>query len=88
MEGWKHLVLQQKDISLFPAQTEKFCHDMFVDIARMKLNKEVLSKFKQRLGPEFDEWVATKNTKFPNVMVSDIIADDTFWNTTWKLARS
>jgi len=88
MENWKNLVLQQKDLSVYPAQTEKFCHEMFVDIARIRLNKEVLSKFKQRMGPEFDGWVAEKNKKFPTVMVSDIIADETFWTTTWKLARA
>jgi len=83
MEAWYTKVHELKDESESSYITQQITHRIFYDLKRMKVKDK--GKFRQRIGPEFDGWVSNLSEVFPSSAVSEIIADDEFWNLTLQL---
>ena len=83
MQAWYSKVRQLKDESESPYGTELCVKKMFHDLKRLRVKDK--GKFKQRMGPEFEGWVASLTERFPSSMISAIISDDEFWELTLKL---
>jgi hypothetical protein len=83
MEAWYKKVRLLKDESETPYETEKVCHKLFYDLKRSKIREK--GKFKNRMGPEFESWVATLSDRFAPELLNAIISDDEFWELTLKL---
>lgn len=83
MEQWYSKVRNLRDESESPSTTSRFARRVFYDLKRMKVKEKV--KFKQRMGPEFENWVATLQESFANALITEILNDDEFWEQTLKL---
>jgi hypothetical protein len=44
------------------------------------------TKFQNRIGVEFDEWVVRLNAQFGETLVKEIISDDEFWGILTQLS--
>jgi len=89
MEQWYAKVRDFKDDSERPYIVQTFARTVFMDVVRfLKLMpKERKLKFKQRLGPEFEQWVSELSDLYPEIMVKEIIEDDDFWKLTLDIAQ-
>lgn len=95
METWYSIVRNMKDESdngfLIQTITHRIFHDtmdllpLLKKKQRTEKNKDIVSKFKQRLGPEFTEWEARLEQEFLPELVKDIVSDDLFWGETMKI---
>ena len=83
MQAWYSKVRQMKDESESAYTTELAVKKMFYDLKRLRIKDK--GKFKQRMGPDFESWIASLNERFPSSTVSAIISDDEFWELTLKL---
>jgi hypothetical protein len=83
MEEWYKKVRLLKDESETPYETEKVCHKLFYDLKRSKIREK--GKFKNRMGPEFENWTASLGERFAPELLNAIISDDEFWELTLKL---
>jgi hypothetical protein len=85
MEEWYKKVRLLKDESEAAYLTEKVCHKIFYDLKRLKIREK--GKFKNRMGPEFESWVASLSQRFEEYpqLINSIVSDDEFWNQTLKL---
>ncbi len=83
MDEWYKKVRLLKDESETPYETEKVTHKLFYDLKRGKIREK--GKFKNRMGPEFESWIASLNDRFAPELVNAIISDDEFWEATLKL---
>jgi len=85
MEEWNKAVRILKDESMEPNKTAQLCERVFQDLRRMKIKDK--SKFKQRLGPEFENWTVRLEEDYPSYIVVNVLNDDDFWQLTFKVAR-
>jgi hypothetical protein len=85
MEEWYSKVRRLKDESEDKNKTEQFVTKVFHDLSRMKIKEKV--KFKQRMGPEFENWVLHFGESYSSEFISEILGDDEFWDLTLKLTR-
>jgi hypothetical protein len=83
MEEWYSIVRELKDASEVPYKTNELCSEIFILLKRSRIKEKV--KFKQRMGPEFEKFVADLVIEYPHAMVNAVIFDDEFWETTIKL---
>lgn len=83
MDEWKTTVRALKDDSEIPYKTEEITEKIYHDLKRFKIREK--GKFKQRMGPEFDNWILSLSERFPKEAVKEIISDDDFWTATLKL---
>ena len=83
MEEWYKKVRDLKNESEVPYLTERFAQKVYHDLRRYRIRDK--GKFKQRMGPEFEVWVASLKPRFPSDMISAIISDDEFWDLTLKI---
>jgi hypothetical protein len=83
MEAWYKKVRLLKDDSETPFITESLTHKIFYDLKRSKIREK--GKFKNRMGPEFENWVVTLQDRFAPELVNAVISDDEFWEATLKL---
>ena len=83
MEEWYKKVRLLKDESESAYLTELLCKKMFYDLKLLRVKDK--GKFKQRMGPEFEVWVASLKPRFSSDMISAIISDDEFWDLTLKI---
>lgn len=77
MEKWHTMCLTMKDESHEPHLTQLFCHQVFRELRKAKIKEK--GKFKQRMGPEFEQWASKLKTEFPEELVIEILNDDEFW---------
>jgi hypothetical protein len=82
MEDWYSKVRKLKDESEQPYFTEKLCQQIYHDLRRMKVRDK--GKFKQRMGPEFENWVSRLYEDYNAESVKEILNDDEFWLLTLK----
>ena len=89
MEEWYAKVRDFKDESESPYIVQTFTRAVFIDVVKfLKLMpKDRKVKFKQRLGPEFEQWIAELSDLYPESMVKEIIEDDDFWELTLDIAK-
>ena len=84
MEDWYSMVRQFKDETEHNSyETQELCRAIFRELRRMKIKEK--GKFKQRMGPEFDNWILSLSERFPSYKVNMIVSDDEFWVLTLKL---
>lgn len=83
MDAWYTKVRQMKDESENTYLTKKFTDKVFYDLSHMRIREK--GKFKNRMGPEFENWVAGLASQYSNELINSILGDDDFWNLTLKL---
>lgn len=84
MEEWHRIVRNFKDDSSDPYLTQLFMYRVFRDLSTKKIKEKV--KFKNRMGPEFEQWAAGLEQEFPKELMVEILNDDEFWEITLKVA--
>ena len=89
MERWYSKVREFKDDSESSYLTQAFVRTVFMDVTRFLryMPKDRKLKFKQRLGPEFEQWFSDLSDLYPEIMVKQILEDDEFWKLTIELAQ-
>jgi CO dehydrogenase/acetyl-CoA synthase delta subunit len=89
MEEWYSIVRDYKDSSERPYRTQTFANRVRLDVFQFmrSLPKERRNKFKQRLGPEFDQWVMDLVEDYDADIVKDILNDDDFWEKTLVVSK-
>jgi len=89
MEEWYSIVRDYKDSSEFPYAIHTFTNRVRLDLFQFMRNlpKERRNKFKQRLGPEFDQWVMDLTDDYDADIVKDILNDDEFWEKTIAISK-
>ena len=83
METWHNLVRRFKDVSENPYLTNKFADTVFHDLQNTRIREK--QKFKNRMGPEFEQWIGSLSELFPRAMLDEMLFDDEFWATTIAL---
>ena len=89
MEEWYSIVRDYKDSSDRPYIIQTFANRVRLDVflAIQRLPKERRNKFKQRLGPDFDQWVFELTEDYGAELVKDILNDDDFWEKTLVVSK-
>jgi len=82
MEEWYKIVRALQDESENPYLTQQFTKQVFRELKGRRIKDK--GKFRNRMGPEFESWVAGLD-QFPIDLVTEILNDDEFWNTTLDL---
>uniref|UniRef100_A0A6C0ER68 Uncharacterized protein n=1 Tax=viral metagenome TaxID=1070528 RepID=A0A6C0ER68_9ZZZZ len=77
MEKWYEIVGNLKDESEDSYKTQQFTYQVYRELRRSKIKDK--GKFKNRMGPEFEQWVAHMSQEFGTDLVQEIINDDEFW---------
>lgn len=77
MEKWYNIVRKLQDESENKYLTRKFCEQVYQDLKNVRLREK--QKFKNRMGPEFEQWTSLLADEYPRGMVEEIINDDEFW---------
>jgi hypothetical protein len=85
MEKWYEIVGNFKDDSEDSYKTQQFVFRVFRELRKAKIKEK--GKFKNRMGPEFDQWVRGLEESFPKEMIIEILNDDDFWLETLKLTQ-
>lgn len=83
MEEWLSVVRGLKDDSEIPYKTEEITIKIYHDLKRYRIRDK--GKFRQRMGPEFENWVMQLSDDFPEAAVKEIVSDDEFWQATLKI---
>lgn len=83
MDNWYALVNTLRDESEDPYLTQQFAYEVFSDLVKRRIKEK--GKFKNRMGPEFETWIAFMEQTFPVELVKTIIQDDDFWELTLSL---
>jgi hypothetical protein len=83
METWYAIVGDLKDESEDPYKTQVFCYQVYRELSGAKVKDK--GKFKNRMGPEFEQWATHLADEYPHVIVNEILNDDEFWLETLKL---
>jgi hypothetical protein len=85
MEKWYTLVRTLQDESQNKYLTKKFCEHVCHDLLNVRIREK--QKFKNRMGPEFEQWSTHLATLFPRDMVTKIVSDDEFWKETLRITQ-
>lgn len=83
MEEWYTKVRDMKNESENTYMTKRFTDKVFHDLARIRIREK--GKFKNRMGPEFENWVAGLANEYDGDFINIVLGDDEFWNLTLKL---
>lgn len=86
MEEWHRIVRNFKDDSENPYLTQLFMYRVFQDLSNRKIKEKV--KFKNRMGPEFEQWSAGLEQEYPKELMVEILNDDEFWAETLKVTHT
>lgn len=85
MEAWYTLIRKLQDESENRYLTTKFVERVFHELKNGKIREK--QKFKNRMGPEFEQWSASLLRDFPEELVQEILSDDEFWEQTLLLTQ-
>lgn len=77
MEKWYSIVRNLQDESENKYLTRKFCEHVFSQLHNARIREK--QKFKNRMGPEFEQWAASLTEEYGKDMVTEILNDDDFW---------
>jgi len=86
MERWYELVGNLRDDSEDSYKTQQFTYQIFRELKTAKIKEK--GKFKNRMGPEFEQWSAKLSEEYPKALVIEILQDDEFWLETLKLTQN
>lgn len=81
MDTWIEVVRDLKDSDVDAFETERICRDILRYIRTKRIRD--LGKFRQRLGPEYEAFLASLSMYSPD-RIQRIVTDDEFWNETLK----
>ena len=57
--------------------TQQFTYQVYRELRSAKIKNK--GKFKNRMGPEFEQWSSKLATEYPPDLVTEILSDDEFW---------
>lgn len=80
MEKWYTIVRKLQDESENKYLTRKFAERVFHELKNGRIREK--QKFKNRMGPEFEQWANSLLENYAKDMVTEILSDDEFWETT------
>jgi hypothetical protein len=83
MDEWLSVVRELKDVSEIPYKTEEIAIHIYHDMKRLRIRDK--GKFRQRMGPEFENWAMQTGEQFSESAVKEILSDDDFWQATLKI---
>lgn len=86
MEKWYEIVRSLQDESEDKYTTRRFCEKVFHQLYNARIREK--QKFKNRMGPEFEQWAASFLDEFPHELVTEILNDDAFWIQTLQITQS
>ena len=86
MEKWYDIVRKLQDESENKYLTRVFCEEVFHDLYNGRIKEK--QKFKNRMGPEFEHWLAGLFEKYSEGMVRETISDDEFWDQTLSVTQT
>jgi hypothetical protein len=85
MEKWYSIVRTLQDESEDKHATLKFADRVFHDLKNSRIREK--QKFKNRMGPEFDQWILRLSDEFAEEMIQEIVNDDEFWELTLLITQ-
>ena len=85
MEKWYSIVRNLQDESENKYMTAKFTERVYHDLKNSRIREK--QKFKNRMGPEFDQWILRLSDEFAEEMIQEIVNDDEFWELTLLLTQ-
>lgn len=85
MENWYDIVRNLQDESENKYLTKVFAEHVFHQLLNARIREK--QKFKNRMGPEFEQWSVSLAEEFPKEMVTEILSDDTFWEETLRITQ-
>jgi hypothetical protein len=77
MEKWYSIVGNLRDDSEDSYKTQQFTYQVYRELRRSKIKDK--GKFKNRMGPEFEQWISHLTEEYPSELIQEIINDDEFW---------
>jgi hypothetical protein len=83
MEPWYTKVRDMKNESDNTYMVKRITDKVFYDLKHLRIRDK--GKFKNRMGPEFENWVEGLSTQYSNEVLNAILGDDEFWNLTLKI---
>lgn len=86
MENWYSLVRMLTDESEDAYLTQQFVFELYRQLKGASIKEK--QKFKNRMGPEFERWIANLLQMFPQDLVTEIINDDEFWLETMLITQA
>jgi hypothetical protein len=84
MEEWYKVVRNLKDDSANPYLTQLFVNQVFRELSSRKIRDK--TKFKNRVGAEFEQWAAGLEQEYPKELLIEILNDDEFWSKTLEVS--
>ena len=91
MDKWYEIVRNIEDESVedygdtYRYQTKLLVTQIFQELKTARIKEK--GKFKQRMGPEFEQWDLHLKSQYPEDMVIDVVNNDEFWLETLKLTQ-
>jgi hypothetical protein len=77
MDRWYEIVGNLRDESENSYMTQQFTHQVYRELVSAKIKDK--GKFRNRMGPEFEQWSARLSMEYPEELVIEILNDDVFW---------
>lgn len=77
MDKWYEIVGNMRDESEDSYKTQQFTHQVYRELRSAKIKDK--GKFKNRMGPEFEQWSSRLADTYPRDLVTEILSDDEFW---------
>jgi len=77
MDKWYTIVGNLRDESENSYMTQQFTHQVYRELVNAKIKDK--GKFKNRMGPEFEQWSSRLAELYPRDLVAEILSDDEFW---------
>lgn len=85
MENWYNIVRKLQDESENKYLTRKFTERVYHDLKNSRIREK--QKFKNRMGPEFEQWITSLVHEYSDQLVTEIINDDDFWIETLNVTQ-
>jgi hypothetical protein len=77
MDKWYEIVGNMRDESEDSYMTQQFTYQVYRELRSAKIKNK--GKFKNRMGPEFEQWSSKLAIEYPPDLVTEILSDDEFW---------
>ena len=85
MKKWYTIVRRLQDESESKYLTRHFCEEVFHVLKNSRIREK--QKFKNRMGPEFEQWTNSLYEEYAKDMVMEILNDDEFWTETMLVTQ-
>ena len=77
MDSWYKIVGNMRDESEDSYMTQQFAYQVYRELRSAKIKDK--GKFKNRMGPEFEQWSSRLAETYPTGLITEILSDDDFW---------